>query len=108
MCGVLLVGAFGAGADFAQIFPGIDPVLMPVGPTEGDGVLAGGGDFQRLQRLVKDGQSAGSELGSCARFATSLFAFVVAERARACVAKELERVVALVAVFPRDIHAGAG
>src|ERR1041384_4577212 len=58
-----LILAFRAGADFAQILPRIDPVLMSVRPRKRDGVLARGCDFQRLQRLVKDGQSSGSELG---------------------------------------------
>src|SRR5579864_4582069 len=100
--------ALGARAVFAQEFPRLVAVLVAVVPLEADGVLTDRRHLGRPGGAFEDGELAGLWLDGRADGAAALGALFVAVRTGAGIAQPLESVVALVAVFPGDVHARAG
>jgi hypothetical protein len=82
-------------------------MLVAIVPGEGDGVFSSSLHPRWPDRFAKHGDRAGHCGWWNACLSTRLRALIVTQRARASVAQKLEGVVALVAIFPHDVHTGA-
>jgi len=97
-----------AGADFAEVLPGIQAEVVIVVPVELNGVFADGFGGNGLGSGFEHGQRARCGFGRLAGLASGFVALFVAHGARTGVAEVDEGVVGGVAVVPVDVDAGAG
>src|SRR5512146_72143 len=100
--------AFGAGADFTEVLPRVDPVLVIVVPGEADRVFADRFDFGGSRQRFEERQGTGNRLRRVAWLAAFFRALVVTESAGAGVSQKDKGVAGAVAVFPLELHAVAG
>src|SRR5438067_2442380 len=101
---------FLARAVLTQKFPRVNPMLVAIVPVEADGILAHRRRLHGLRSRLEHRQLArlGYGLSRFAYLAAALAALLIAERAGTSVPQPREAVAAQVAVFPGDLHAGAG
>src|SRR5271156_656223 len=95
-------------ATAAEVIPGVDPSLVAVIPVKADGVAADGRNRLGPCRCFVQLQQRGRLRLLLAWLAAGCSALLMAGGARAGVAQPGEVPAALVAVFPVDLHAGAG
>src|SRR5580704_6742567 len=107
-CGAERLGAFGAGADGAEVVVAVDAGGMAVGEADLDGVVADdGGGFGAWLGLEHGERRKRAASGSRGRESLFLAALVVARGAGTLFAQIGKCVVARVAVGPGDVDAGA-
>lgn len=99
-------GAFGAGADAAEVVVAVDAGGVAVGERDLDRVVADGGSLLRAGFGLEHRQGRGGG-GTRAGVCALSYALVIASGAGTFLAKIGEIVVAGVAVGPDDVHAGA-
>ena len=100
--------AFFARAPVAQELPRIDPQFVAIVEMKFDGVFANAFRRSRFDGGLEHRQGSRRSFRRIAGLLVVLGSLLIAQGAGAGIPQEGKRVVGLVAVFPRDVEAGAG
>jgi hypothetical protein len=101
-------GTLAARTHLPQVNPRINSQIVIIVPRKFQRVLADRLRRQRFRRWLEHRKRPGGQLRRLARLSSRLCPLVLAQRARASIPQEFERIDGLVSVLPLDLHTRAG